>query len=99
MTARTVRMMGARAVARQRLAALAVLLAAPIGAFAVPWKLDVDEPRAFGYTVGDTVRRHVAVEVPPGYSLDEATVPSAGRRGIPIELRQVTQANPPRRRR
>jgi mxaA protein len=48
-----------------------------------------DEPRAFGYQIGDLVTRHIRVSVPAGLQLDERSVPQAGRRGRAFELRQV----------
>ena len=47
------------------------------------------EPRAFGYQVGDLVRRQVTVQVPDGLSLDAATLPRPGARGRALELRAV----------
>ena len=47
------------------------------------------EPRAFGYQVGDLVRRHVTVQVPEGLSLDAATLPRPGARGNALELRAI----------
>jgi mxaA protein len=48
-----------------------------------------DEPRAFGYTVGDVVSRRVALHVPYGLTLDEQSLPQAGARGRALELRRV----------
>lgn len=55
------------------------------------WQVNIDEPRPYGYTVGDVVSRQVVVAVPAGYTLDDATLPTAGRRGVPIELRRLTR--------
>lgn len=55
------------------------------------WQVDTTEPRAYGHTVGDRVRRQVQVYVPAGYALDEETLPKAVRRGVPIELRSLTR--------
>ena len=48
-----------------------------------------DEPRAFGYTVGDVVSRGIALHVPHGLRLDEQSLPQAGARGRALELRRV----------
>lgn len=47
-----------------------------------------DEPRAFGYTVGDVVSRRIALHVPDGLTLDEQSLPQAGARGRALELRR-----------
>lgn len=49
----------------------------------------IDEPRAFGYSVGDVVTRHIELDVPAGLTLDAASVPQPGRRGKALELRSV----------
>jgi mxaA protein len=51
-------------------------------------EVSTQEPRAFGYQVGDQFSRQVFVRVPATWQLDPASLPSA-RRGQPIELRQV----------
>lgn len=48
-----------------------------------------DEPRAFGYTVGDVVSRRIALRVPDGLSLDPGSLPRAGARGRALELQRV----------
>lgn len=58
---------------------------------AAPWQVAIDEPRPFGHTVGDVVWRRVVVTVPDGYTLDAQTLPTAGRRGVAIELRRLTR--------
>lgn len=58
---------------------------------ATAWQVNTDEPRPYGHTVGDIVWRQVVVTVPAGYTLDEETLPTAGRRGVPIELRRLTR--------
>lgn len=37
------------------------------------------EPRAFGYVVGDKIRREMLLTLNTGYALDEASLPEAGR--------------------
>jgi mxaA protein len=61
---------------------------------AAAWALDtielaVDEPRAFGHSVGDVVSRGITLRVPKSLRLDEASLPSIGRRGTALELRRV----------
>ena len=58
------------------------------------WALDtielaVDEPRAFGHSVGDVLSRGITIRVPKSLRLDEASLPSIGRRGTALELRHV----------
>ncbi len=48
-----------------------------------------DEPRAFGYQVGDVVQRRITVEVPDGLVLDENSLPRPGARGTALELRAL----------
>lgn len=48
-----------------------------------------DEPRAFGYSVGDVVTRHIALQVPAGLALDRDSLPRAGARGRALELQRV----------
>lgn len=71
-----------------------LLLGAAGAAFAqaigVP-SVDADEPRAFGYQVGDLVQRRVTLRLPPGWTLDAASVPKPGGRGRSIELRRVAR--------
>lgn len=49
------------------------------------------EPRAYGWQLGDVVSRTVTVEVPDGLVLDESSVPQPGARGRALELRSVTR--------
>ena len=78
---------------RTRLPALAAALAlcgGGAGAATVA-TATVQEPRAFGYSVGDVVSRVVTVQVPAGLELDEASLPQGTRPGQAIELRRVSQ--------
>jgi mxaA protein len=59
---------------------------------AVP-RIDAEEPRAFGYQVGDLVQRRVTLHLPPGWTLDAGSVPRPGGRGRSIELRRVSRAD------
>ncbi|MEF7613024.1 hypothetical protein V4F39_03805 [Aquincola sp. MAHUQ-54] len=51
--------------------------------------VQADEPRAYGYLVGDTVARTVTLDLPAGVRLDAASLPRPGRRGSALELRSV----------
>jgi mxaA protein len=66
--------------------ALAAVLAAAQGQGV---RVETDEPRAFGYRIGDTVQRHVTVHADAGWLLDETTLPRPGARGGALELRRV----------
>jgi mxaA protein len=79
-----------RRIASPAAASLLVLTLAS-GAAAAPEVLTArsDEPRAFGYTVGDVVSRRIALEVPAGLALDEDSLPRAGARGRALELQHV----------
>ena len=48
-----------------------------------------DEPRAFGWHIGDVVSRRITVDAPRGLILDAASVPRAGVRGGALELRGI----------
>lgn len=56
-----------------------------------PVQLDarVTEPRAYGHFVGDRIERDIRISVPPGLRLDPDSLPLAGQRGAPIELREL----------
>jgi mxaA protein len=58
-------------------------------AAAGPLGAQVDEPRAYGWRVGDVLSRSAAVEVPDGLELDESSLPQVGRQGQAFELRRV----------
>ena len=67
-------------------------LAAAIGGPAVAQDeppLAIDEPRAFGHSVGDVVTRRITLRMPASLRLDESTLPQPGRRGSALELRAV----------
>lgn len=81
------------------LAALAMLALGPRCAAAVAAAADAailrgvaDEPRAFGYQVGDVVRRTLSVDVPAGLVLDETSLPRTGARGTALELRALRRS-------
>lgn len=72
----------------KRLAATLLLAAGLAAAQPLP-RLEVDEPRAFGYQVGDLVQRELVLHLPEGWSLDPDSLPRPGARGRPLELRRV----------
>jgi len=78
-----------KAGARTCWAALPGWLAA--AACAAQLDLRTQEPRAFGWQLGDVVARTVTVDVPDGLVLDEDSVPRPGARGRALELRSVTR--------
>jgi mxaA protein len=49
--------------------------------------LEVVEPRAFGYTVGDVLQRRVLLQLPAGWALDLSSLPQTRRPGQALELR------------
>ena len=77
--------------------ATALLFAALLGALlrvdavlaADTLSASADEPRAFGYFVGDIVTRRIAVQAPAPLQLDTDSLPRAGRQGQALELRDV----------
>lgn len=72
---------------------VAVALAPVVAHADTPGEIHVrfDEPRAFGYRVGDTVRREVVIDTPAGLRLDEESMPTVGRQGPLLELRSVSR--------
>ena len=65
------------------------LLAVAQGADQAVLQLRTHEPRAYGYQPGDVLQRQIEVDVPAGLLLDTASLPVAGGRGQPIELRTL----------
>ncbi|WP_428418858.1 hypothetical protein [Methylibium sp.] len=59
---------------------------------AAPIVVQVGDPRAFGHLVGDVLTRTVMLDVPNRLTLDDASVPIAGRIGHSFELRRVAQS-------
>lgn len=55
-----------------------------------PLSAQAEEPRAYGYQVGDVMTRRITVSSPSGLHLDEASLPIVGRLGQAFELRQVS---------
>jgi mxaA protein len=55
-------------------------------------RIEAEEPRAYGYQVGDHLQRRVVVHVPSGWTLDETSLPKPGGRGLALELRSVQRS-------
>lgn len=73
-------------------AAAAALLGALLGCTADPTEVvtaAADEPRAFGWYLGDVVARRIRIDAPPGAVLDAASLPRLGVRGGAFELRGI----------
>ncbi len=70
---------------------LTLAAAAPAADDAV-LRIDAEEPRAYGYQVGDHLQRRVVVHVPAGWTLDETSLPKPGGRGLALELRAVQRS-------
>src|SRR5262245_7120406 len=49
----------------------------------------VEPLRRYGYVIGDEVELRAAVQVPPGYALDAASLPKPGRANAFLELRAI----------
>lgn len=77
----------AKATVRKTAAALALAWAAA-SAQAAP-AIHLEAPHAYGYTVGDTIRHVLAVDLEPGYRLDESSLPKPGPVNRWLELRRV----------
>jgi mxaA protein len=73
-----------------RAVVLGLLLAGT--AHAATLQATTEEPRAFGYQVGDVVHRRITVEVPEGLVLDENSLPRPGARGTALELRALRRS-------
>jgi mxaA protein len=48
--------------------------------------VSVQQPRAFGYVIGDKLAQRISVQAPAGFALDPKTLPRAGRQGLWLEL-------------
>lgn len=69
---------------------LLLLIGGAAWAQAVIVRFEVENPRAFGYVIGDTVTRLVVAEVTKPYRLQENLLPKPGRIGPWLELRGIT---------
>lgn len=74
---------------------LCAALCAPCWADDAVLRIDAEEPRAYGYQVGDHLQRRVVVHVPAGWRLDETSLPRPGGRGLALELRAVQRSTAP----
>jgi mxaA protein len=74
-----------------RFAAVLVMALAAAAQGATTLQASTEEPRAFGYQVGDVVQRRITVEVPGGLVLDTSSLPRSGARGTALELRALRQ--------
>ena len=74
-----------------RAAAWLLALAAGAASAAGPATLQAqtEEPRAYGWRVGDVLQRRIRIDVPDGLALDAASLPRPGARGRALELRAV----------
>lgn len=48
--------------------------------------VSVQQPRAFGYIIGDRLEQRISLLAPAGFALDPKTLPRAGRTGLWLEL-------------
>lgn len=69
--------------------AAAALCAALVPGHAAAQTAQVEEPRTYGYFVGDTVARTIRLQLPAGMAVDAASLPRPGKRGGALELRRV----------
>lgn len=84
-------MNGARvAVGVLTLLALAGTGASPALGQAADIGVAVNDPRAYGYVVGDRVTRGVRLTLPDGYRLERASLPSAGRLDYWLDLVDIS---------
>ncbi len=76
---------------KRRLLALAVALSSWLAHASEPASLAlrIDDPRPFGYAVGDLVIRHVTLELESGAALDREALPKPGRVNSSLELRSA----------
>ena len=72
-----------------------VTVVASLAAVAMPvsallQRLDVKDPRQFGYWIGDVVTREVSVAMAPPYTLERSSLPRVGRMDRWLWLREVS---------
>jgi mxaA protein len=75
------------------LAAVALVAAPACAREPIALRVDVEQPRAFGYRLGDIIERRVIVDLPRGLRLDEASLPKIARPGHAIELRGIDRTS------
>jgi mxaA protein len=78
--------------ARRVLLGLLLAMTFDGGAHGATLQATTEEPRAFGYQVGDVVQRRITVDVPAGLVLDENSLPRPGARGTALELRALRRS-------
>lgn len=74
----------------QHLGILAAMAVSALAARAA--EVAVEEPRAFGYFLGDVIRREVILTAAPGTQLDTATLPQPGPVNYWLDLKSVDLA-------
>jgi mxaA protein len=74
---------------RNRLGLLALPLLMPTSSEAAVHWLRMEEPRSFGYFVGDTLERHATLLVDPDTTLQAASLPKPGPLSYWLDLRRV----------
>lgn len=50
--------------------------------------MSVQQPRAFGYVIGDELEQRITLQAPAGFALDPKSLPKAGRTGLWLQLAQ-----------
>ena len=81
---------------RRRVCVILLLLIGAHGLAVEPPTLlnaSTQEPRAFGYQVGDVLSRSVTIHVPDGLVLDASSLPLPGARGKALELGGVARSS------
>jgi mxaA protein len=73
----------------ERILAAATLMLAAAGARpdAAPVRVQIEEPRPFGYVVGDTLQRRIRIEAPRPWAIAADALPKPGRIDRWLELR------------
>jgi mxaA protein len=74
---------------RAAFAALTLLIALPNGAAAEVRAVHTEEPRAFGYFLGDTLERTVEIETGPQDEIVPASLPRTGASNYWLELKSL----------
>jgi mxaA protein len=72
----------------QRLLAALAMVVSLGAAWAQP-RVHTDEPRPYGYVVGDVIERHIDIDLPAGRSLAPDALPHRGRVDVWLELREL----------
>jgi mxaA protein len=77
---------------RWLLAAIVLVLSVATSAAARAPQISVDEPRAFGYFLGDVLSRRITVRLGAGQELDSASLPRPGPLNYWLEISRVDHA-------